>query len=95
MVIVNHRAITKKITRKLQLKKKMKRKLKWYARKYQFNTKEGSDGEIEGKYIGYIYKTNSKKSNMNPTLSVILNVNIQDTNQKAEADQMDFLKKNN
>lgn len=32
---------------------------------------------------------------MNPTLSVILNVNIQDTNQKAEADQMDFLKKNN
>ena len=30
---------------------------------------------------------------MNPTLSVILNVNIQDTNQKAEADQMDFLKK--
>lgn len=54
MVIVNHRAITKKITRKEQLKKKMTRKLKWYTRKYQFNTKEGNDGEIDGKCIGYI-----------------------------------------
>lgn len=39
-----------------------------------------------------IYKTN-KKPNINPTLSVILNVTIQDTNQKAEAGQMDFLNK--
>ena len=40
-----------------------------------------------------IYKTNNKKPNINPTLSVVLNVNIQDTNQKAEAGQMDFLNK--
>lgn len=39
-----------------------------------------------------IYKTN-KNPNINPTLSVILNVTIQDTNQKAEAGQMDFLNK--
>ena len=61
--------------------------LKWYTRKYLFNTKESNDEGRECQNILYIYiffilyiyglwKTNSKITDINLTLSVIiLNIN--------------------
>lgn len=54
------------------------RELKWYTRKYVFNIKHRSNGQLEEQKDVRDKKTKSKVANVNPVLPVIiLNANGQ------------------